>query len=159
MREAILLFGGESILPQLRRALLPLKVLIRPIPEEEYTCTLDALTGGEKGETEPYAGPAFPEPMAVFAGFYGNRMDITLTALRKAGIRIHRKAVLTATNRQWTALALYDELGREHEAMQQHLRAHRPKEEPKEYPHQWFFAKKEAPAITRVLRCFWDYLP
>lgn len=132
MREAILLFGGESILPQLRRALLPLKVLIRPIPEEEYTCTLDALTGGEKGETEPYAGPAFPEPMAVFAGFYGNRMDITLTALRKAGIRIHRKAVLTATNRQWTALALYDELGREHEAMQQHLRAHRPKEEAKE---------------------------
>ena len=132
MREAILLFGGESILPQLRRALLPLKVLIRPIPEEEYTRTLDVLTGGEKGETEPYAGPAFPEPMAVFAGFYGNRMDIALAALRKAGIRIHRKAVLTATNRQWTALALYDELGREHEAMQQHLRAHRPKEEPKE---------------------------
>ena len=70
--------------------------------------------------------------MAVFAGFFGNRMDIALAALRKAKIRIDRKAVLTATNRQWTALTLYEELGKEHAAMQQHLRAHRPKEEPKE---------------------------
>lgn len=132
MREALLLFGGERILPQMRRALLPLKVYIRPIPEGEYTCTLEALAGGEKGAAESYAGPAFPEPMAVFAGFHGSRMDNVLMALRRAKIRIDRKAMLTATNRQWTALMLYEELGREHEAMQQHLRAHRPKEEPKE---------------------------
>ena len=49
VREAILLFGGEAVLPQMRRALLPLKVYIRPIPEGEYTCTLEALAGGEKG--------------------------------------------------------------------------------------------------------------
>ena len=132
MREALLLFSGEALLPQLRRALLPLKVYIRPVKVEDYTRTLGELAGGETGEAAPYTGPAFSEPMAVFAGFFGNRMDITLAAMRKAGIRIARKAVLTATNRQWTALALYEELGREHEAVQQHLRAHRPKEEPKE---------------------------
>ena len=131
MREAILLFGGEALLPQLRRALAPLKVYIRPIGPEDYGRPIGELAGGEAaGEgTAPCAGPKFPEPMAVFAGFFGNRMDIALAALRKAKIRIDRKAVLTATNRQWTALTLYEELGKEHAAMQRHLRAHRPKEE------------------------------
>ena len=131
MREAILLFGGEALLPQLRRVLAPLKVYIRPIAPGDYGRPIGELVGGEAaGEgAAPCAGPEFPEPMAVFAGFFGNRMDIALAALRKAKIRIDRKAVLTATNRQWTALTLYEELGKEHAAMQRHLRAHRPKEE------------------------------
>ena len=131
MREAILLFGGEALLPQLRRALAPLKVYIRPIGPEDYGRPIGELAGGEAaGEgAAPCAGPEFPEPMAVFAGFFGNRMDIALAALRKAKIRIDRKAVLTATNRQWTALTLYEELGKEHVAMLRHRRAHRPKEE------------------------------
>ena len=125
MREMLLLFGCEALLPRIRRALLPCKVYLRPIGAEQYGCTIGALVSEEgAGAAAPYAGPEFPEPMAVFAGFFGNRMDIALAALRKAGIHINRKAVLTATNRQWTALQLYDELGREHEAMQQHLRAH-----------------------------------
>lgn len=132
MREAILLFGGSAILPELRRALLPLKVYIRPVGVEDYGRPIGALAGGEtEGQAEPYAGADFPEPMAVFSGFYGNRMDIALAAMRKAGIRISHKAMLTPTNRKWTALELYEELGREHAAMQQHLRAHRAKEESK----------------------------
>ena len=68
--------------------------------------------------------------MAVLAGFFGGRLDQTLAALRRGGVRIDRKAVLTAANRQWTALELYEELGKEHAAMQSHLRAHRPQEKP-----------------------------
>ena len=129
MREVLLLFGGEELLPGIRRALLPLKVYIRPISPADYSRCVGELAGGQTGEgNTPYSGPAFPEPMAVFAGFFGGRMDQVLAALRKAGIRIDRKAVLTAVNRQWTATALYEELGREHEAVQSHVRAHRPGE-------------------------------
>ena len=126
MREEILLFGGEDLLPLVRRALLPLKVRVRRIPVSDYGRPIGELAGGPgEGAAVPYAGPDFSEPMAVLAGFFGARLDHTLSALRKAGVRIDRKAVLTAANRQWTALELYEELGREHEAMQRHLRAHR----------------------------------
>ena len=129
MRETLLLFGAGEILPQVRRALLPLKVYVRTVPVEDYTRPIGEIAGGEKGGegAAPYDGPDFPEPMAVLAGFFGARLDNTLLALRRAGVRIDRKAVLTAANRQWTALALYEELGREHEAMRSHLRAHQPK--------------------------------
>ena len=126
MREAMLLFGGGELLPQIRRALLPLKVYVRPVPPADYGRPVGELAGGETAEgSTPYDGPEFPEPMAVLVGFFGARLDQTLAALRRAGVRIDRKAVLTPANRQWTALALYEELGREHEAMRRHLRAHR----------------------------------
>ena len=132
MRETLLLFGAQTLLPQVRRAVLPLKVYVRYIPAEDYDRPIGELAeGGARKDGTPCSSPDFPEPMAVLAGFFGARLDQTLSALRRGGVRIDRKAVLTAANRQWTALTLYQELGKEHEAMQRHLRAHRPGEEPK----------------------------
>jgi hypothetical protein len=57
------------------------------------------------------------EELFVMAGLSGGRVDAVLAALRKAGIRIPYKAVMTATNQDWDVRKLYREIRSEHEAM------------------------------------------
>ena len=57
------------------------------------------------------------EELFVMAGLSGGRVDAVLAALRKAGIRIPYKAVMTATNQDWNVRKLYREICSEHEAM------------------------------------------
>lgn len=65
---------------------------------------------------EPYTGSAPCEPMLVLRGLTQKRLNLLLDSLKKAGaIRIDRKAVVTATNRSWTFLKLYEEVSKEHE--------------------------------------------
>lgn len=40
--------------------------------------------------------------MLVFCGFYGDRMNQALNAMRRTGLRIPYKAMLTAANRGWS---------------------------------------------------------
>ena len=131
MREAILLFGGGAVLAPMRRALLPLKVMVRPIEVCDYRHSVGYLAGEADcpRSEEAYAGPEFPQPMLVLAGFGQKRLDLTLAALRKAGLRLPYKAVLTPTNRQWTPLDLYGELVKEHEAMAKLRPIHPPREQ------------------------------
>ena len=120
MREAILVFGGdEGLTAQLRRTLLPLKVMVRPIPRSEYGHTLGRLAGDRScpAAEEPYEGEELDQPLLVMAGFADERVDQVLAALRRAGLRIPYKAMLTATNRLWNVPDLYQEIRREHEAM------------------------------------------
>lgn len=57
------------------------------------------------------------EPMLVFCGLQNTVLDRFLAELRKNGIRIPLKAVMTETNRDWTLRKLYDELRGEHSYM------------------------------------------
>ena len=57
------------------------------------------------------------EELFVMAGLSGGRVDAVLAALRKAGIRIPYKAVMTAANQGWDVRKLYREIRSEHEAM------------------------------------------
>ena len=66
---------------------------------------------------EVYAGPPLAEPMLVFCGFYGDRMNQALNAMRRTGLRIPYKAMLTAANRGWRPAELFAELQKEHAAM------------------------------------------
>ena len=88
MREAILVFGGdETLIGQLRRALLPLKVMVRLIPKEEYGHTLGYLAGDKScpASETPYAGEELSQPLLVLAGLTDSRTDRVLAALRRAG--------------------------------------------------------------------------
>lgn len=52
----------------------------------------------------------------VMAGFTEKRVDSLLAQLRRANIQIPLKAVMTATNQNWTLAALLQELKKEHDA-------------------------------------------
>ena len=58
----------------------------------------------------------------VFAGALGDELDEVLLAFRKNGLTgIGLKAVLTASNKSWTSLQLYEELKRERAAMKRRM--------------------------------------
>ncbi len=126
MRELGLLFHFEpERLSKMRRALLPLRFRVKAVERAYYAQTLGALAGVEDSSDAPFDGEELPGEMLVMAGLTSSRMDQLLAALRKGGVgRIDCKAVLTETNRHWTPPALYTELRREHEAMQQGAPVH-----------------------------------
>ena len=119
MKEHILAFGCEEILPLLQQTFAPRGMAVKLVPPADYVQTIGALAGaaGCARTQEVYSGAALAEPMLVFCGFYGNRMDEALGAMRRMGLRIPYKAMLTASNRGWKSAELFAELKREHEAM------------------------------------------
>ena len=121
MKEQILAFGCEGIVPLLTRTFAPRKMMVKAVPIEDYAQTVGALAGaaGCVRTEEVYAGTPLAEPMLVFCGFYGDRMNQALNAMRRTGLRIPYKAMLTAENRGWKPAALFAELQREHAAMAQ----------------------------------------
>ena len=62
----------------------------------------------------------FSDPMLVFCSLTGPQLDRLLGAMKRAKLPpIPLKAVLTPTNRDWTSQQLWQELRREHQAMQE----------------------------------------
>ena len=86
--------------------------------EELPTILAAAAAAGPFGaEVVPVARQDYNKPLAVLAGLDDDPGTV-LPALRQAGIgRDCLKAVLTPHNRTWTAVKLYQELLREHQAM------------------------------------------
>lgn len=152
MKETVLLinFQDPARLRQVKQALLPLRLKLRTVAEEEWGCPVGALAAGtpegkqgwtagqepaarqEAAGQEAAAGQAEAgqEPAArqepagslegellVFAGFSGGTLDRVLAALRKKGLRIPYKAVMTAANQGWTVRQLHREIQAEHAAM------------------------------------------
>lgn len=94
--------------------------LSRPVAADETAQTVGYLAGlpGQESAPRPLVLPKFDEPIMVLCGFSRPRMDALFSVMREAGTPPpDRKAILTPTNMGWTLDALYDELGREHEAM------------------------------------------
>lgn len=92
----------------------------RPVAIDETAQTVGYLAGlpGHALSPRPLVLPKFDEPIMVLCGFSRPRMDVLFAAMREAGAPPpDRKAILTPTNMGWALDALYDELGREHEAM------------------------------------------
>ena len=119
MKEHILAFGCEEILPLLTRTFAPRKIAVRCVPLSDCAQTIGALAGAADcpRTEEVYAGAPLGEPMLVFCGFYGDRMEQALGAMRRTGLRIPYKAMLTASNRGWRPAELLSELQKEHAAM------------------------------------------
>lgn len=118
MKETVLLinFSDKQRLQQVKQALIPLRLRLRSVEPSEYDCPVGLLAEGKAME-----GAAVPEPLngelLVFAGFSGGTLDRVLAALRKHQLRIPYKAMLTASNQNWTVRQLHREIQAEHEAM------------------------------------------
>lgn len=133
MRETILLFHFKDRVRRnkLVKALLPLRVkVVADISEEDYRKPVGYLAGlkelsSECGEMDRQELPEEkPAPqheamgeMMVMAGFGSGRIDQVLRAVRKSGVPVPYKAVLTASNQSWDVYRLFEEIKSEHESM------------------------------------------
>lgn len=128
MKETILLFHNldKQTLLKVEMALFPLKVRIRTVPKEDYLQPLGALAGlKEVPRTDAvYDGEPLSDTMFIFSFFSDSKLNEVLAALRKSGAGpFPYKAVLTTTNRSWTALDCLKELHREKEAIEAQKKA------------------------------------
>ena len=122
-REQVLLYGlGQETErgARLHTLLQELRIPAREVRATELGETLGAVAGypGYARTGIPYEGSAQEEPFLVMRDLDGKRLDELLRRMREEGIGpIPLKAVVTATNRDWTFLALMDELREEHRVM------------------------------------------
>ena len=122
MREAVLLvnFQDRKKLLEIQKILMSAKVLMKKVNKYEYAQPVGALAGIKElvKEDAVYEGEELEKDMMVFAGVSSAKLDYILGMLRKkAFTRVDYKAILTATNMEWTIPELYEELAQEHEAM------------------------------------------
>ncbi len=141
MRETILLFHftDKDRRNKLMRALLPLRMKVKEISSDDYGRQMGYLAGmkefapereqdaAEQLQTEGQPqmedisaqnpSQEFPGEMMVMAGLGGGRIDQVLRAVRKSGISVPYKAVLTEANQKWNAWELFAEIKKEHETM------------------------------------------
>lgn len=91
-------------------------IFVKP---EQYLRPVGSFVGLCEGKRLQYTGGVLPSEMLVLANFSSTQLDSFLNALRQNKIPpIALKAVITPDNQSWNALELYDELKREHLAMQ-----------------------------------------
>lgn len=123
-------FNDPERLRKIKNVLLCMKVRAKVVTPEQFTQPVGVLAGVvDVAFTEPQDASDFTDEMLVVYRFSSRRIDELLAKLRKAGLgNIPYKAALTATNVNWTGLELYQELKKEHEAMQQGKSAHQPEQ-------------------------------
>ncbi len=114
--EKILLFHSndfDKIKQITSRMRIPV-VAVEPIFYNETLKTLSSKQLNIFQPSEPFHGTAPAESIMLFCGIAEKKMDKILFELRKSGISIDYKAILTPTNSNWRVLRLYLELEREH---------------------------------------------
>lgn len=117
--ETVLLYNCSG--PQwskLRQVFVMQKLRMKAVEPGQYGLPLAQVL---EGSGEP-AGveEEFSDPMLVFCSLTGPQLDRLLGAMKRANLPpIPLKAVLTPTNRDWTSQQLWQELRREHQAMQE----------------------------------------
>ena len=119
-RETVLYYdprGGEQT-AVLKSILVQMGARIKNVAPEAVGQTVGCLLGrkGFDARENPEA-PALAEPMLVLDGFTDKRLEILLRKMKKHGVSVPYKAIVTETNIGWIFHQLYDELAREHEAM------------------------------------------
>ena len=126
MKETVLYFSPKKTLQTaaLKGLLIRMGIRIKNIaPEQanEQVGALAGIAGFEKANAEPATDPKtaakLQEEMLVLCNFSEARLDALLQGMRRSGIRIALKAMLTESNASWTFLQLYEELLKEHARM------------------------------------------
>ena len=121
-RETVLYFdpkGGEQT-AQLKSILVRMGARIKNVAPDAVGQTIGYLLGrkGFDARENPEA-PTLAGPMLVLEGFTDKRLEILLREMKKHGVFVPYKAIVTETNIGWIFHQLYEELAREHEAMSQ----------------------------------------
>lgn len=121
-RETVLYYdprGGEQT-AVLKSILVQMGARIKNVAPEAVGRTVGCLLGrkGFDARENPEA-PTLAEPMLVLDGFTDKRLEILLREMKKHGVSVPYKAIVTETNIGWIFHQLYEELAREHEAMSQ----------------------------------------
>ena len=119
-RETVLYYdprGGEQT-AVLKTILVQMGARIKNVAPEAVGQTVGCLLGrkGFDARENPEA-PTLAEPMLVLDGFTDKRLEILLREMKKHGVSVPYKAIVTETNIGWIFHQLYEELAREHEAM------------------------------------------
>lgn len=121
MKASILLihFQDKDRLSKVRKAILPLKIRMIEVPMEDYLQPVGCLAGSKDiaAVDEKYEGPGFEDEMLVFADLAGSQLDLVIQAMKRQGVRVPLKAVLTEYNQYWNVLQLHQELKKEDEMM------------------------------------------
>ena len=120
-RALVLTFNlPEEALERIRSLSAAFGVRVKAVPPESFTLPVGAMAGiPAKAICVPVAHSGFDDPMLVMCHLDDAQFNQFLRMLRGPGMpRIPLKAVLTPHNAGWNALMLYEELSREHEAMQ-----------------------------------------
>ncbi len=125
MRETILIFqmDDKKMKAAVTAALLPLKVRVKAIPQTDFHKKLGVLAGiledtqiTDGSAADPAAQGPLSDSMMILCGINDAKLNRILAALRSKNVRIPYKAVLTASNQEWTAYECLEELKKEHEA-------------------------------------------
>ena len=121
-RETVLYYdprGGEQT-AVLKSILVQMGARIKNVAPEAVGQTVGCLLGrkGFDARENPEA-PTLAEPMLFLDGFTDKRLEILLREMKKHGVSVPYKAIVTETNIGWIFHQLYEELAREHEAMSQ----------------------------------------
>lgn len=120
-RETVLFYepegGAQGAL--LKPVLVRMGIRIKNVPLEAVGQTIGCLLGrkGFDARENPET-PALDEPVLVLDGFTDKRLEILLREMKKSGVSVPYKAIVTETNLGWLFHQLYDELAEEHKAMQ-----------------------------------------
>lgn len=106
---------------KLRQLMMLLRLRLRPVTKEQYAISLGELAVGKGNvEEKPYTGEGFTEPMIVLCNIHPSQLNPILEVVRRADLPCQPlKAMMTPTNIVWDSVALYEELCREREAMEQ----------------------------------------
>ena len=98
---------------------------VRHVEKEEYLLPIGEVAEGrttesineEAGVKTKEIEAVFQEEMLLMCPENERMLDQALLRMRKEKVQVPLKAVLTEMNKNWTSVALHDEIMREHEKM------------------------------------------
>ena len=108
---------------KLKALVLRLKIRIRIVDKEQYAnpigslCGMDLKTDDLSHRPQDSNTSDFTDEMLIFAFFSDALLNQFLAGLRKSGLQIPLKAILTPTNCTWNSYMLHQEISAEHHRM------------------------------------------
>ncbi len=116
-------------LGRLRLLAARVKARLRPVSDAEYALRLGEIAAAPAVASDAAptldAAESFDDEMLVMRDLTGAQLNLFLGDFKRFGIQpIALKAVMTATNAEWTPVQLHKELCAEREAFARGLSAH-----------------------------------
>lgn len=116
--EKILLFQSEEY-ERMKALAGPMRIKVCRIEEKYYKETLQKIYQEKATAEESYQGSLPEGSLMLFCHIDDKKIDKILAAMKRKGIQVDYKAIMTPTNSGWNVLRLYFELERERKAYEQ----------------------------------------